>query len=622
MRLKSLTFFLFLFSFSYNSVFAQNHVSVPLENNVYNILEQMELKGISAPLSGIKPYTRNAIYNAIKEILNSEKVNLLGNTEIEILEQYLHDFSIPEKGLDLRRGIYSAQTFIGNNDTLISANIGAGADYEFSSGFYPSFNEYYIGNELWINFFMNGDLGDHASWEFGGSGGVMHVPRKYLGDYNTYYEGFKDDSSYQNQLIEVFSEPLTQFPYSFKKRWDGSVYYFTNLSGFANWPDPAAGGYNLLSEISASFLQNKLFMRIGRLSHEWGSVPFGSSLALNKMARPFLAFEAEFWPVSWFGFSTMTGILEYYNTKGIKKSSMSFQNAYSSTFMQFRYKNYLFLDLGEAVVWPKRFELGYISPLTNMFFYQNNIGDFDNMAIMLNMKLQYPGLGNIWLSFFIDEMDINKSFYELDRTMIAVQAGACIPLPFLSFSSIKISYTRINPYNYTHNRVYIPWYREDTPMEQSYINNGVNLGYYLPPNSDELLLSFETMPVKNLTAHFQYQLIRHGADFGSSAVDGSSMYSELDPDGRNGSNPVLRRFFLQDGAYQWMHIIKAELEWKAPSYPIALFLEAGMHISYFTNIASPANVTGQAYRYEKIDTAEYPKSTGFIMKMGIKIFPR
>jgi hypothetical protein len=577
----------------------------------------MELKGISVPLSGVKPYTRNVILDAINEILSSDNVNLLNNTEREILEQYLDDFALPEKGLNLNRGIYSAQAFIGNNDTLISANLNASFDYEFSGGFYPSS---YIGNEIWINFFLNGDLGDHTSWEFGGSGGLMKIPRKYLGEYNTFYEGFKNRNEYQNQLIEVFSEPLTHFPYAYKKRWDGSVFYFSDLTGFSSWPDPVAGGYNLLSEISASFLQNKLLMRIGRLSHEWGSVPFGSSLALNKMARPFLALETEFRPVSWFGVSTMTGILEYYNAEGEKTSSMSFQNAYSITLLQFRYKNYLFLDLGEAVIWPKRFELGYLSPITNSIFYQNNIGDFDNLAMNINVKMQYPGIGNVWFSLFWDEAFWVSNFYELDRTMIAVQAGASIPLPFLSFSLIKMSYTRINPYTYTHTRIYTPWYGENT-MEQAYINNGVSLGYYLPPNSDELLLSFKTMPVKNLTTHFQYQLIRHGANFGSSAVDGSSLYSELDPDGRGGDNPILRRFFLQDGAYQWSHILKAGLEWKTPSYPVTLFLEAGINISYFTNTAFPAN-DGQAYKYKKIDTAEYPKSTGFILKMGVKIFPR
>jgi len=129
------------------------------------------------------------------------------------------------------------------------------------------------------------------------------------------------------------------------------------------------------------------------------------------------------------------------------------------------------------------------------------------------------------------------------------------------------------------------------------------------------------MPLKSVSLNLQYQLIRHGADFGSSAVDGSSLLSELDTIGRDGSNPILRRFFLQDGAYQWMHIAKAGLEWNEPILPFSLYMEGGVNFSYFTNISEPANITGKAHKYSKIDTAEYPKSTGFILKMGIKIFP-
>jgi hypothetical protein len=622
MRLKFLIFFLCLNLFSYNFVFSQNHVSVPLENKIYIILEQMELRGLCAPLSGVRPYTKNVILNTIKEILNSENVNSLGSTEKEILEQYTRDFSIPEEGFDLQRGIYHARTVIGNNDTLISANIGASADYEFSSGFYPSFNKNYIGNDFWTRIFMNSDLGAHVSLEVSASAGIVNAPRKFLGNYNTYYEGYHNRNENQNQLIEVYSEPLTHFPYTYKKRWDGSIHFLNALSDFDSWPGDYAIGYNLLSEITSSFLDNKLIMRIGRLNHEWGSASSGSSLGLNQMSRPFLAIEAEFRPFSWFNVASMTGFLEFFNTKGEKESGMTFQNAYSITMIQLKYKNYFFLDVAETVVWPKRFELGYLFPLTSSVIYKGNVGDFDTLGIFINLKAQYPGIGNFWVSLFWDEARLNKGWDELDRNMIAVQAGVNLTLPILSFSSVKLSYTKINPYCYTHTRIYTPWNRENIPMEQAYVNNGVSLGYYLPPNSDELLFSFQTMPVKNLTTRFQYQLIRHGADFGSSAVDGSSLYSELDPDGRGGDNPVLRRFFLQDGAYQWMNIIKVGLEWKAPSFPLALFFEAGINISYFTNIASPANVTGQAHPYAKIDTAEYPKSTGFIMKMGIKIFPR
>jgi len=97
--------------------------------------------------------------------------------------------------------------------------------------------------------------------------------------------------------------------------------------------------------------------------------------------------------------------------------------------------------------------------------------------------------------------------------------------------------------------------------------------------------------------------------------------SELDPDGRDGSNPVLKRFFLKDGAYQWTHVIKAGIELSLPSQPIAFFGEAGINYSYFTNTEEPAN-SGAAYSYSRINTEEYPKSTGIIVKLGVRIFSR
>jgi hypothetical protein len=260
-------------------------------------------------------------------------------------------------------------------------------------------------------------------------------------------------------------------------------------------------------------------------------------------------------------------------------------------------------------------------PIISSFFYQNNIGDFDNMALTFNIKLQYPGLGNIWFSLFVDEMKVDTKWWVLDRTMTAAQAGVNIQLPILAFSSISLSYTMVNPYCYTHNRNIDPWFGS-LPMETSYTNNGVSLGYYIPPNSDELLFRFKTMPVKNLVTHLQYQMIRHGADYGSSEVDGSSLLSELDPSNRDGTNPILKRYFLHDGAYQWMHIIKAGVEWNLPKLPVALYCEAGIIDSFFSNIDEEANVTGSAHPYFVIDTSEYPISTGYIIVIGVKIFPR
>jgi hypothetical protein len=612
-------FLLIIFPFVLVSAGAQTHTSVPLESHVYHVLEQAEIRGLCSPLSGIRPYTRNVIIKAINEILAAQNESKLKETERKILEQFIEKYGRPQTGFNLKQGIYGVKTSIGKNDTLISANIGASMDIEWSGGSYSP-DEQYGGREIWLRIFMNGDLGSHLSWEVNGEVGYFQAPRKYLGSYYPYYEGFTEHESFQNDPFDVYSQPLSYFPYTYQKRWDGSVHYLSSLSNFDSWPDSPAIGYSIKPEVTSSFFEDKLITRIGRLTHEWGIAPLGSSLSLNKMARPFLGLEAEFSPVSWVSLASMTGFLEFFNTEGEKASGMTFQNAYSTTILQLKYKNYLFMDIGETVIWPKRFEFGYIFPLIPSIVYKGNIGDFDNLGAFINLKAQYPRIGNIWFSLFMDEARFQKDMGELDRTMLAYQAGMNFSLPILSFSSFKVSYTKVNPYCYSHISIFVPYFR-DNPIQQAYVNNGVSLGYYIPPDSDELLFSLKTMPVKNLSIHLQYQLIRHGADYGSSAVDGSSLRSELDPDGREGSNPVLKKFFLKDGAYQWMHIMKAGAEWQLPSQPITFFGEAGVNYSYFTNIAERAN-SGMAYPYSKIDTEEYPKSTSFIVKLGVRIFPR
>jgi hypothetical protein len=613
---------------------AQNHVSVPLDDPIYYVLEQAQMRGLCPPLPEVKPYSRSVILSALKEILASEGgyPRALNEGERRIVETARARLEKADKGFNWQRGLYhydvpSKKT----GNPLFSGDLGVGLEMLFGVGAYPQDADFTWGTDSWIYAYTNGDIGDHFSYGFKISGGLIRLPRSLLGEGQTYYEGFPSlgdpgqEGSYFNRNVPVYSSPRPFFPYSYRKKWDGSIFSPGNVSagGILNWPEDMTIGSSLTAELSGALFDDTLTYRFGRVSHEWGAMTGGGSLAFNVASRPFVALEATFNPVSWFAFSSLTGVLEYYNAEG-SDSAWSSQNAFSIGQLELNYKHYLHFDVGSTAVWPKRFELGYIFPIISNFMYQNSIGDFDNMGLFSNIRIQYPGIVSVWGSFFADEIEVSsiKKMFELDRHMFAFQAGAKAAIPWLPFASITVSYTKIEPYCYTHTRNYVPWYGDNNPIETAYTNNGVGLGYYLPPNSDEVQVRFDVMPGVRTAAHFRYQMIRHGAEYGSRAVDGSSYLSELDPRGRSEKLP-LRKYFLRDGAYQWQHIIRAGAEHTLAKIPIPvqLFGEFGVVFSYFTDIDIHSDVnSGSPGDYSVIDTPEYPKASGIIATFGFRLF--
>lgn len=600
----------------------QTYNSVPLNHEVYYILEQAQLRGLCRPLPGAKPYSRALVLAALDEVSQGN----LGETERAVIAEVRRKLAAAGgNGPDLRRGEWRFETEE-ERGLRFSANAGLSLEFELAGAAAVAGGDSAWGTGNWLNLYVNGDFGSAMSYLFSLHGGLLRAPRTVLGTYNTYYPGFPgydpdNPGSYYNQEIDVYSQPLAFFPYSYKKNWDAFVFGLDNVSngGHRPWPEGPSIAYGMFTELSGSVLEDHLSYRLGRLDREWGAASAGNSLVLNQAAQPFLGVELTAKLFPWFSFSSLTGILEYYNAAGIKNSALTSQNAFSLSLIELNYKNYFFLGAGSSAVWPKRFELGYLFPLVSNFLYQDNIGDFDNMGLFLNLKGQYPGIANLWLSFFLDEINPEKTIFELDRAMFAFQAGTTVHIPWLPFASLALSYTKIEPYCYTHTREFVPWYGNDIPMETAYTNNGAGLGYYLPPNSDELKLRFES-PISAFTGiHLQYQMIRHGADYGSAAVDGSSWLSELDPGGRS-TNPILKKYFLRDGAYQWQHIIKAGVKHSLAGLPVEVFGEAGFVFSQFTNIRGEPNA-GLPSDYYVINTPEYPQRAAVVASIGLRVFP-
>jgi hypothetical protein len=592
-------------------------VSVPLDEAVYRIIELAETRGLCEPLPGVKPYSRAVVLKAIDVILAADgdrRFGALTEAERRILADTRTSFQNAEKsGWDITRGAFHLS---GNNG--MTADIGVRTDLLAGAGLYP---EAKAVGENWLIAYLRSDLGPQVSFAYTVAGSPFIIAgRDRLGRYHTYYDGYPGrPPNNEDQVIDIYDQPWGYFPFTFRKRWDSSVWNRFDNSGQFGWPEGASIGFFIQPEMVWSTPMERFRLRFARTEREWGAMTGGGSLILNRTALPFMAVDATLKLFNGLYLSTLTGILEYDAERGLTDDS--FQNAFSLTMLEFNYKNYFHIDAGSASVWAKRFELGYLFPDVAGLLYQSSIGDYDNVAAFLNLKGTAPGLGKLWFSFFLDEINFEKDVLGMDRAMYAWQAGITAPLPVLPFAQVKLSYTKIEPYCYTHTRDIMPWYG-DTPMERAYVSRGVGLGSYLPPNADEILLRVEAMPVKKTQAHMQYQMIRHGADHGDHAVDGSSLRSELDPVGRS-DKPELRKHFLKDGAYQWMHIFKIGVEHTfAPkaAIPVRLFAEAGVVLSYYTCIDGPAN-SGSSSSYHVIDTAEYPKSTAFIATIGIRIFP-
>ncbi len=646
--ISGLIFFSFVVS-------AQMNVSVSLNDEIYEFLDVANKKGLCSPLNSYKPYTRSQILQSLREIYdNSEKMT---ENEIEMVEQYLAEY---EPNEEEKKNTFYKASFKNHNEAFpISFNYKSELEFVYSGGLYTDsdYNSFGMDNMYIINF--DGDIGKGLSYRLKGVLDFSWMPLMEIGDYFIGYPWFEEglddfaDGKFAEDSVEYAKIKNTQrrirrylnnsyLPYSYKKPWSGQFYFSKNMnaSGLEGWATSFGLGFSIDGEIRGSILDNHIILGAGRFDREVAAMDNGSSLVLNAQAYPFMAVDAQFKLFNFLKFYSLTGILEYPNQDYINDDELKkigkpegvddsyfYQNAFSLNMIELDFK-YLHFDFGSSVVWPKRFDIGYMFPLANYVEYQNHIGDCDNLALFGDLKFTIAGLGSIWGSFYLDEINgLNNNPFTKTRAMFAYQGGVKYILPKMPFASLSFRYTKIEPYCYTHHSInYTPWY--DHYICENYTNNGESLGYYLPPNSDEFLLQFKIQPKMGVNLGASYQLIRHGADYGSQQVPGSSIYSELS----NQNRDELEKYFLHDGAYNWIHILstggKVSLNTKLP---LSFYGNLGLMFSYFTVIdqdkynrddyGNNGNCRDVDFTtpFDIADTDEYPTMFGAILTVGVSI---
>lgn len=631
-------------------IFAQSKNTVDLQDEIYNVLSACETKALCNSLSDERPYTKEYILKVLNEIAENLKENnsYSSKVELETIEEYIKAYEI-KSGFSLKDfryhsesekdGLYTSFNFDISSNTFVSSGIYE--DSETNSTGYESINT--------ISLF--GDLGKNTSYRFDGSAILVSMPLTQMGNGDYYIGNWWSSTDFQESKTSVEGTDISKSPryiksfknyamnpYKFYKYWDGSTYAFENISatGLNGWPVGGSLGMSAIAELHSSFYNNRIELGIGRYYREWLAMDNGSSLVLNSSARPFFGIDASFKISDWFSLATLTGFLEFPNQAHINSNawylmdsdgakvtkaspgitdSYFFQDMISLTVLNFDFK-YFHGDFGSSVIYPKRFDLAYAFPLLENVMQQNNMGDFDNLCMFADFKGILPGIGSAWFSVFIDEYsNFTDKFWEKSRFMYAFQLGSKVNLPFLPFGKLSFRYTKIEPYCYTHTAVkYQPYY--DYYVASSYTNNGSSLGYYLDPNSDEIYLRIDAIPMKNLNCGLQYQLIRHGATWGSGQVEGSSLYSELEP--RSAARDNHSKYFLHDGVYEWTNLVSfdAQYNFRNLLFPFTIYGSFSYIYDWFT--ASGSKNSPKDFYF--IDTNEYPDTNGVILSLGIKIF--
>lgn len=585
-------FFAFLLILMTASVFAQQHVSVPLNDPVYRVIENALIRNYIRPLPTAKPYSQATVLNALYEMIQSPRISSL---EKKAAEGLIARFEATKTQPWYQIGGYrydseaeaakAAETAADGTETEsdlseetdevsvgenkkepILTTVELGASWQTDADFGAFNKDGVFSTENWLELYLQGDISEYFSYRIQAAMGLMVL------NMNAYS------------------------PYSYSKSWDGYQFPLKDGSALTGFTEDPAVALQIMPELSLALWDMKLKFNFSRVRRDWG--PGDGNLMISGTARPFMGLDMHLNPVEWFNLSFIVGVLEFdASNGGIKGGASDFQNAYTATMLELFGGDWVYFALSSSAIWPKRFELGYGHPGMLGILYQNMIGDFDNLQLGIHFAFNVPKYLKVYAGWFIDEMKFTDNFAHLDRNMYSWQIGGRLAVPGAPFTTISLQYTKVEPYMYTHPETSTPWY--DRPMNTTYINHGEPLGYKLDPNSDELKLKVETMPLWYLSSSLTYRMIRHGI-----SADGSTYTDYLnygaDLNGAQAGD-LYWKDFLKDGVYEWIHSvgIEAELDLRFVNVPIAIGAGYTFYYRYLTEY------DGEAEKFSRLDAFEW-----------------
>jgi hypothetical protein len=523
---------------------------VPLTNQVYRLLEHYEACGYLSFLPQAKPYTKQSVLNMLALLKNDDRIK--GKDQEEI-DRYLNDLKRESNGVQFTK------TTIRNNFAVL----GFGADTYVRQGAGDNGSTSY---SLTALPYLSGDLGNNLSFCASMGPSIEQLTPDLF--YRSYTSGGK-------VLFPYMENGFSWLPYQF-----GYETLYTHV-GVA---DIAAGKRDISSEMSvgmvyyaemnASWFDGDLQISLNNQRRAWGID--NENLVLSSSARRFPGLELKLQPVNWLRYSMLTGSLFHFANSGNGYLSDIYGydvgaplKMFSLHLLELTISDRLQLSATAGNIWVKRMEPAYLMPLVFPLFQELEVGDYDNLTMGIDLSWRIPGFGKTWFSVFNDEFSFTDkgNLLKMPRNRYAWQAG--LRSTVLSFiipsTTATLKWTRLTPFVYTH----YPETRFPTvssrPVDLTYTHDGYNLGFYLPPNSGELSLSFVNRLVPDLVLTLGNKLIIHGTNDLASPnlyqIYGDVFRYQLTGAGGEVTDYPLTDF-TSDGIYDWTLESELGFDWK------------------------------------------------------------
>ncbi|KPK95371.1 hypothetical protein AMJ80_05140 [bacterium SM23_31] len=278
------------------------------------------------------------------------------------------------------------------------------------------------------------------------------------------------------------------------------------------------GSYRFHDETIAYliFKTSPFEIEIGKNLNRWGPGYRGALLLSdNATSYDLMKLKTQFWRIK---FAHVFGYLEQYPriVEQVFDEKSGCKKRYARKYIAaHRLEVNLFdgvnIGVHEAVVYGQRgIELAYLNPLMFLRSAEHYLGDQDNALMGADISLKLINGWKWYGEFLMDDIFIKKLGTDWYGNKFGYIGGVLWTDPFgFPDASLRIEYTRIKPFVYTHRFPINVYKHYDTA-----------LGHSLPPNSDEWYVAGSRCVTRRLFTGFELQYLRNGANTQERIVGG------------------------------------------------------------------------------------------------------